>query len=224
MAVEITKLRGLKSVYTRHLKGLEMELEKELVDFTLGSEEHIVHLSGLTKSYLRDVEKIQAQNDNILALLKGQELENELFENLNQGSNYNRTLAKIDFYLNKVLTVAFSLENLNILYSTQSCENKVKLPRIELSKFNGDIIEWKGFWDQFKSTVHEDNNISAILKFSYLRTILEDSALSAMSGLILSAENYGQALEILQARNGNNQVLINAYNAKVRSNSKNTKF
>ena len=224
MAVEITKLRGLKSVYTRHLKGLEMELEKGLVDFALGSEEHIVHLSGLKKSYLSDVEKIQAQNDNILALLKGQELENELFENLNQGSNYNRTLAKIDFYLNKVLTVAFSLENLNILCSTQSYENKVKLPRIELSKFNGDIIEWKGFWDQFKSTVHEDNNISAIQKFSYLGTILEDSALSAMSGLILSAEYYGQALEILQARNGNNQVLINAYNVKVRSNSKNTKF
>ena len=224
MSEEIMKLRGLKSVYTRHLKGLEMELEKGLVDFALGSEEHIVHLSGLKKSYLSDVEKIQAQNDNILALLKGQELEKELCENLNQGSNYNRTLAKIDFYLNKVLTVAFSLENLNILCSTQSYENKVKLPRIELSKFNGDIIEWKGFWDQFKSTVHEDNNISAIQKFSYLGTILEDSALSAMSGLILSAEYYGQALEILQARNGNNQVLINAYNVKVRSNSKNTKF
>ena len=184
MAVEITKLRGLKSVYTRHLKGLEMELEKGLVDFALGSEEHIVHLSGLKKSYLSDVEKIQAQNDNILALLKGQELEKELCENLNQGSNYNRTLAKIDFYLNKVLTVAFSLENLNILCSTQSYENKVKLPRIELSKFNGDIIEWKGFWDQFKSTVHEDK----------------------------------------PGRNGNNQVLINAYNAKVCSNSRNTKF
>ena len=224
MAVEITKLRGLKSVYTRHLKGLEMELEKGLVDFAIGSEEHIVHISGLKKSYLSDVEKIQAQNDNILALLKGQELENELFKNLNQDSNYNRTLAKIDFYLNKVLTVAFSLENLNILCSTQSYENKVKLPRIELSKFNGDIIEWKGFRDQFRSTVHEDNNISAIQKFSYLGTILEDSALSAMSGLILSAEYYGQALEILQARNGNNQVLINAYNVKVRSNSKNTKF
>ena len=86
--------------------------------------------------------------------------------------------------MNKVLTVAFSLENLNILCSTQSYENKVKLPRIELSKFNGDIIEWKGFWDQFKSTVHEDK----------------------------------------PGRNGNNQVLINAYNAKVCSNSRNTKF
>ena len=57
-----------------------MELEKGLVDFAAGSEEHIVHLSGLKKSYLSGVEKIQAQNDNILALLKGQELENELLK------------------------------------------------------------------------------------------------------------------------------------------------
>ena len=167
MAEEITKLRGLKSVYTRHLKGLEIELEKGLVDFAAGSEEHIIHLSSLKKSYLSNVEKIQVQNDNILALLKEQELENELFENLNQGINYNRTLAKIDFYLSKVLTIASTLENLNISPSTQSHENKVKLPRIGLSKFNVDIIEWKGFWDQFKSTVHENSYISVIEKFNY---------------------------------------------------------
>ena len=90
----------------------------------------------------------------------------------------------------------------------------MKLPRIELSKFNGDIIEWKGFWDQFKSNVHGNNNISAIEKLNYFRTLLEDSALSAISELTLSAENYGQALEILQARYGNDQVLISAYMQK----------
>ena len=90
----------------------------------------------------------------------------------------------------------------------------LKLPRTELSKFNGDLIEWKGFWDQFKSTVHENNNISEIEKFNYLRTLLEDSALSAISGFTLSAENYGQTLEILQARYGNDQVLISAYMQK----------
>ena len=79
MAEEITKLRGLKCVYTWHLKGLEMELEKGLADFVAGSEEHIVSLSGFRKSYLCDVEKIQSQSDNILALVKGQKLENKIF-------------------------------------------------------------------------------------------------------------------------------------------------
>ena len=90
----------------------------------------------------------------------------------------------------------------------------MKLPRIGFSKFNVDIIEWKGFWDQFKSTVHENSSISVIEKFNYLRTLLEDLTLSAISGLTLSAENYGQALETLQARCGNDQVLISAYMQK----------
>ena len=68
-------------------------------------------LSGLKKSYVSDVEKIQAQNDTT-ALFKGQDLENQLFENINQEKNYKRASAKIDFYLSIVTTVACSLEEL----------------------------------------------------------------------------------------------------------------
>ena len=37
MTEEIMKLRGLDGVYTRHLKDLEMEHEKESVEFVTGS-------------------------------------------------------------------------------------------------------------------------------------------------------------------------------------------
>ena len=69
-------------------------------------------LSGLKKSYVSDVEKIQAQNDKTTALFKGQDLENQLFENINQEKNYKRASAKIDFYLSIVTAVACSLEEL----------------------------------------------------------------------------------------------------------------
>ena len=58
MAEEITKIRGFKSVYTRHLEDLEIELENGLVDFVAVSDEHMVNLSGLKKSCLSDVEKL----------------------------------------------------------------------------------------------------------------------------------------------------------------------
>ena len=38
---------GLKSVYTRHLKGLEIEFEMWLVYFVAGCEEHIANLLSL---------------------------------------------------------------------------------------------------------------------------------------------------------------------------------
>ena len=30
----------------------------------------------------------------------------------------------------------------------------VKLPKLTLPKFSGDVLEWQSFWDQFKVNVH----------------------------------------------------------------------
>ena len=214
MAEELTKLRGVKCVHLRHLRGLEKDIEELFLNFVVGSEKHKVNLTGLKMSYLSSIEKIQQQNEKILESLKSEDFEEELFENLKQESDYNKTLAKIDLYLNKKPSVISAVENLSLSSSSNINENKVKLPKLELCKFNGDIIEWRGFWDQFKSTVHENENISPIEKFSYLRSLLEEKAFSAISGLTLSSENYNQAIEILKSRYGNEQVLISAYMQK----------
>lgn len=62
-----------------------------------------------------------------------------------------------------------------------------------------------------KSAADKNNDISAIDKFNYSHTLLEDSAFSAISGLTLSVENYRQALEILQPRYGNDHVFISVF-------------
>ena len=214
MAEELTKLRGVKGVHLRHLRGLEKDIVELFLNFVVGSEKHKVNLTGLKMSYLSSIEKIQQQNEKILESLKSEDFEEELFENLKQESDYNKTLAKIDLYLNKKPSVISAVENLSLSSSSNINENKVKLPKLELCKFNGDIIEWRGFWDQFKSAVHENENISPIEKFSYLRSLLEEKAFSAISGLTLSSENYNQAIEILKSRYGNEQVLISAYMQK----------
>ncbi|XP_076282901.1 uncharacterized protein LOC143210184 isoform X2 [Lasioglossum baleicum] len=43
----------------------------------------------------------------------------------------------------------------------------LKLPRIELPKFNGSVKEWLPFWSQFKK-IHDDLAISRGDKFQYL--------------------------------------------------------
>ena len=80
-----------------------------------------------------------------------------------------------------------------------------------MPKFDGDIINFQGFWDQFQSAIHSNNAISDIDKFSYLKSFLCDSAKGCISGLSLSSANYYEALELLKQRYGNPQMLINAY-------------
>ena len=87
----------------------------------------------------------------------------------------------------------------------------VKLRKLELSKFDGNIINWRGFWDQFLITIHENDSLVDIDKFTYLKLFLSDSALQS----ILNATNYKQTIEILHERYGNKQELISAHMQKL---------
>ena len=88
---------------------------------------------------------------------------------------------------------------------------QVKLPKLELRKFDGNHTQWISFRDTFEASVHNNASLSAIDKFSYLRSLLERSAADAISGLILMASNYKEAIEILKASFGNKQQIINCH-------------
>ncbi len=87
----------------------------------------------------------------------------------------------------------------------------IKLPKFEMQKFFGDILTWKGFWDEFSSAVHNAPTVSAINKFHYLRAQLGGDALKTVSGLQFTAENYQVAVDLLNDRFGRNQVIIEAH-------------
>lgn len=85
---------------------------------------------------------------------------------------------------------------------------KVRLPKLTLKKFDGDITAWTSFWDSFESSIHLNTDLTDIDKFNYLRSLLESSALEAIAGLTLSSTNYMEAVSILKKRFGNKQSQI----------------
>ena len=87
-------------------------------------------------------------------------------------------------------------------------EPRVKLPKIDLTKFDGDFTKWTTFWDVFESSVHMNLTLSKVDKFIYLRSLLESTAADAISGLSLSSANYDEAVTILRKRFGNKKLII----------------
>ena len=53
-----------------------------------------------------------------------------------------------------------------------STYEKPKLPKLTLPRFKGDLTTWTTFWDLFKSTVHENNGIQKVDKFSYFKVLV----------------------------------------------------
>ena len=75
---------------------------------------------------------------------------------------------------------------------------KVKLPKVELKRFDGQLTDWATFWDMFQSSVHKNAELTDIDQFNYLHSLLEGSAANAISGLSLTTANYSEAITILQ--------------------------
>ena len=48
--------------------------------------------------------------------------------------------------------------------------DEMKLPKIVLSKFSGDPLDWKSFKETFKAAAYGSDSISNIEKFTYLKT------------------------------------------------------
>jgi len=59
---------------------------------------------------------------------------------------------------------------------------KPVLPKLSISKFDGNPLKWTSFWDIFKSTIHDSTNFAKIQKFCYLRSYLISEAAETIEG------------------------------------------
>lgn len=93
----------------------------------------------------------------------------------------------------------------------------IRLPKFILKKFNGDPTEWQGFHDSFYAAVDSDKSLSNIEKMNYLIGYLSGDAEATIKGLQLKNENYTVAMEILEKRFGDKQLLVSSHMTKLLS-------
>ena len=80
-----------------------------------------------------------------------------------------------------------------------------------IKSFGGNVTAWTTFWDSYNATIHENNELSNIERFSYLRSLLTHGAAEAMSGLTLTYANYKEDVQILTKLYGNKQQIVNKH-------------
>ena len=94
---------------------------------------------------------------------------------------------------------------------------KVKLPRFEIKKFNGNPVAWRLFIESFDAAVHGNSDLSDIEKMNFLMNYVEGEAENVIQGLLLSNDNYSVAKTMLEERYGDPQLLISAHMSKLLS-------
>ncbi len=89
--------------------------------------------------------------------------------------------------------------------------NLVRLPKLQIRRFNGDLTRWTGFWQSFDAAVNSNADLSRVEKFNYLISLLDGTAREAVAGFALTDENYDQAVATLQKRFGDTQQIISKH-------------
>ena len=87
----------------------------------------------------------------------------------------------------------------------------VKLPKLMLAKFDGNLLHWQEFWDSFETTIHNNTSLQDVDKLNYLRAQLRSEAKDVIAGLEITNASYAVAVDLLKERYNNKQLMIDAH-------------
>ena len=96
-----------------------------------------------------------------------------------------------------------------VIYQPVPSSGTSGFPKIKLTEFSGDPLEWPEWSGLFDVVVHQ-KPISDTEKVHYLKTSLTSQAKAAISGMGFSSQPYYHAWDILCEKYGRSDVIVNA--------------
>ena len=95
-------------------------------------------------------------------------------------------------------------------------KSSIRLPRMEIPAFDGNILNWQIFWEQFDSAIHSKPHLFDSDKLTFLRKALKDgTAKNVIVGLTQTSENYNEAIRCFQKCYDRPRVLHQAHVRKI---------
>ena len=155
------------------------------------------------------MESLKGLDDQIIELhgnLEVEDVEARIEKEIEDSDGVREEINGLILRLEEVLTPT-SPQQMNVVVQSQS-ENatpspsqqhvpKVKLPKREVKKFNGRLQDWQEFWNSFQSSIDKNESLSAVDKFAYLRSLVQEPARSTIAGFALTSANYEAAVQAL---------------------------
>lgn len=150
---------------------------------------------------------------NEIEVLNSENISTEIDErdNIERDIIINIATAKtlLDKFIKKTESEQRRASILDNSYCSDHQEIGLKLPQIQIAKFDGAYFRWLEFRDTFENLIHNNMRMSPIHKFHYLISYLEGDAARIISNLEVSSTNYAEAWKLLCSRYNNKRILIN---------------
>ena len=156
-------------------------------------------------------------DNQVLDAVEDNEIEAETNDSIQFATCINKILIKIKRKIETmnranvaqpVVNNRVENENAN---EQQNDKNNIRLPRLNIKTFTGKPTEWPTFIETFEAAIDNNETISNVQKFQYLKSYLSGQAEKCIDNLLLTNANYVEAMKLLKERFGNTQLIINAH-------------
>ncbi|GFQ84438.1 integrase catalytic domain-containing protein [Trichonephila clavata] len=115
--------------------------------------------------------------------------------------------------------VSHDVEKINQVYqpniNIEENSVRIKLPKLCIPKFYGDVNQWLNFWNSFESAIHKNVHLNKVDKFNYLKSYLGGTALSTVDGFSISDSTYDAAINLLKERFAREDLLIQTHMSNI---------
>ena len=141
---------GHKASATKTVRHVEEILTSDTPDME--------RLSLLRLTLKEKFETIKGLDSEVIDLTEGEE--STVAEEIEQADHYKETilacLVKVDKLFEAAVTPTASPARSSFKPATLPSA-RVKLPKLQLKPFSGELSKWTSFWESFESAIHNNN-------------------------------------------------------------------
>jgi len=153
----------------------------------------------------KEFDEVQTELEDINeAELQSQErdsFENKFYQAVTRAKNITSAIQASNAHPERIAQIAN--QPINIIQP-----NKLRLPTIDIPKFDGSWEKWLPFRDTFTLMVHDNAVLAPIDKLHYLRWSLIGEAHKLVESLEVTSHNYQIAWDIINKRYKGNKTII----------------
>ena len=154
---QMTKLMNRAEDMSNDIQPMATMAEKQQLFVILDS-------CGAKLQYLRDLDQ------KIMDKTQLDDLEEAIIASDDYLENLNGKIRTLNLVVSDNQSNVRTHNDSTLNSSQNQAKRKVNLPKLELPKFDGNILKWMTFFDAFSAAVHNDENLDDIQKFQYLRS------------------------------------------------------
>ncbi|XP_055923722.1 uncharacterized protein LOC129954081 [Eupeodes corollae] len=125
---------------------------------------------------------------------------------------YYKSRSKI---LHEIQSRKSTLRTENVVSTETKSSNQLKLPKVNIPIFSGEVTQWLSFHEIFNSLIHNNSSLSNVSKLHYLISSLSGQAARTIQSLEITDDNYEVALNLLIENYDNKRVIATEHIKKV---------